>query len=203
MAVIEADPGFIWLKALCSAKQHRSEGENFLKTRVTIRPPTIRDWPAFQAAARRSRGLHHPWVPTPNTRKKFAAYLKRMASDSHRGFLVVLRESGGMVGVINVNNIVRGSLQGAFLGYYAFAPHTGQGLMREGMLLVLKDAFQKLKLHRLEANIQPDNRPSLRLARSCGFVREGFSRRYVKVGGRWQDHERWAILAEDRPRTSV
>jgi ribosomal-protein-alanine N-acetyltransferase len=169
---------------------------------VIIRTPTLRDWPAFQAAVRWSRVLHHRWVAPPNTRKKFGAYLKRMASDSHRGFLVVRRETGELVGVINLNHIIRGSLRGAFLGYYAFVPNAGQGLMREGMLLVLKHAFQKLKLHRLEANIQPENRASIRLVRSYGFVREGFSRRYLKVGRRWQDHERWAILSEDLNRAS-
>jgi len=173
------------------------EGEPFLQARVIIRPPTLRDWPAFQAAVRRSRALHHPWVSPPDTRKKFEAYVKRMVSDSHRGFLVVLRESGDLVGAIHLNHIIPGALQGAFLGYYAFTPHAGQGLMREGMRLVLKHAFQKLKLHRLEANIQPGNLASIALARSCGFLREGFSRRYLKVGRRWMDHERWAILAED------
>lgn len=120
-----------------------------------------------------------------------------MASDSHRAFLVVLCESGDVVGAIHLNHIIPGALQGAFLGYYAFTPHAGQGLMREGMRLVLKHAFRELKLHRLEANIQPKNHASIRLVRKCGLVREGFSRRYLKVGGRWKDHERWAILAED------
>jgi ribosomal-protein-alanine N-acetyltransferase len=69
--------------------------------------------------------------------------------------------------------------------------------MREGMQLVLKHAFRKLKLHRLEANIQPGNQASIRLARSCGFVPEGLSRRYLQVAGKWRDHERRAILAED------
>jgi ribosomal-protein-alanine N-acetyltransferase len=165
--------------------------------RVTIRPPTLRDWPAFQAAVGRSRTLHRSWVAPPNTRKQFEAYVRRATSDSHRGFLVVLRRSGEIVGVINLGNIIRGPLQGAYVGYYAFAPYDGQGLMREGMRLVLKHAFQKLKLHRLEANIQPKNHASIQLTRSCGFVREGFSRRYLKVGGRWRDHERWAILADD------
>jgi ribosomal-protein-alanine N-acetyltransferase len=185
-----------------SHRRHRA-GETFLKARVTIRPPAIRDWPVFQAAIRRSRALHQPWVSPPNTRKKFEAYVKRMASEAHCGFLVVLRGSGDLAGAIHVNHIVRGPLQGAFLGYYAFAPHAGKGLMREGMLLVLKHAFQKHKLHRLEANIQPGNNASIRLASSCGFRREGFSRRYLKVGGRWKDHERWAIQAEDMPRASA
>jgi ribosomal-protein-alanine N-acetyltransferase len=52
-------------------------------------------------------------------------------------------------------------------------------------------------LHRLEANIQPGNRASLRLVRRLGFKREGYSRRYLKIRGRWCDHERWAILAEE------
>jgi ribosomal-protein-alanine N-acetyltransferase len=173
----------------------------FLKTRVITRLATMGDWPAFHAAVRRSRALHYSWVAPPRTRKKFEAYVKRMSSDSHRGFLILLRESGDMVGAIHLNHIIPGALQGAFLGYYAFTPHAGQGLMREGLRLVLKHAFEKLKLHRLEANIQPKNHASLRLVRCCGFVREGFSRRYLKVGGRWKDHERWAMLAEDLPHT--
>jgi ribosomal-protein-alanine N-acetyltransferase len=69
--------------------------------------------------------------------------------------------------------------------------------MYEGTQLVLHHAFRKLKLHRLEANIQPGNHASIALARKCGFVREGYSRRYLKIYGRWKDHERFALLAED------
>ena len=98
--------------------------------------------------------------------------------------------------MINLNNLIRGNFQSAFLGYYAFLPHAGQGLMHEGMLLVLTHAFRSLKLHRLEANIQPANEASIALVRRCGFVREGLSRRYLKIYGRWKDHERWAILAD-------
>jgi [ribosomal protein S5]-alanine N-acetyltransferase len=128
--------------------------------------------------------------------------VQRATSDSHRGFLVVQRESDEIVGVINLGNIIRGPLQGAYVGYYAFAPHARKGLMCEGIQLVLKHAFRKLRLHRMEANIQRGNQASLRLARRCGFVREGFSRQYLKVNGRWKDHERWAILAENMKRTA-
>ena len=68
--------------------------------------------------------------------------------------------------------------------------------MTEGMELLLRRAFGDLRLHRIEANVQPGNASSIALVRRCGFVREGFSERYLKVGGRWRDHERWAINAE-------
>jgi ribosomal-protein-alanine N-acetyltransferase len=166
--------------------------------RVIIRPPAPEDCAAFISAVRRSRALHGSWVaPKGKTRKEFLAYLKRFSSGHHHGFLVIHRDSGAIAGVININDVIRGAFQSASLGYYAFAPHAGRGLMREGMLLVLTHAFRNLKLHRLEANIQPENRSSIALARKCGFVREGLSRRMLKLRGRWRDHERWALLAED------
>ena len=153
---------------------------------------------AFLASVRRSRALHGSWITRrPRTRKEFAHYLRRFSSDRHCGLLVIHHTSGGIAGVININDIIRGAFQSASLGYYAFSPYAGQGLMHEGMLLVLKHAFGKLKLHRLEANIQPDNRASIALVQKCGFVREGLSRRLLKVCGQWKDHERWALLSED------
>jgi len=65
------------------------------------------------------------------------------------------------------------------------------------MQLMLRHAFRGLKLHRVEANIQPGNVASLALVKRAGFTHEGFSRRYLKVCGHWRDHERWAILAEN------
>lgn len=113
------------------------------------------------------------------------------------GHFLVLRATGELVGVINLNEIVRGSFRGAYLGYYGFVPHIGRGLMREGLRLVLRRAFGELGLHRVEANIQPGNTASRRLVRRLGFRREGFSPRYLKIAGRWRDHERWALLAEE------
>ena len=165
--------------------------------RVRIRPPTARDRRAFFEAVRRSRRLHGRWVAPPSKPEAFAAYLKRSRSEAHRGFLVIDQPTGAIVGVINLSSLIRGNLQSAFMGYYGFSPHDGKGLMQEGIYLVLKCAFRKLKLHRIEANIQPGNLRSIALARKSGFVREGFSRRYLKVRGRWQDHERWAILSEN------
>jgi len=101
-----------------------------------------------------------------------------------------------IAGVINVSQIFYGNFRSAYLGYYAGARFMGQGYMSDGLRLVFRHAFGALGLHRLEANIQPENRASIRLVRRAGFRREGFSRRYLKIGGRWRDHERWAITAE-------
>jgi ribosomal-protein-alanine N-acetyltransferase len=164
--------------------------------RVRIRPPQARDRKAFFAAVRRSRRLHGRWVSPPSKPEAFTGYLKRSRSEAHRGFLVIEQASRAIVGVISLSSLIRGNLQTAFMGYYGFSPYDGKGLMQEGIELVLKHAFRKLKLHRIEANIQPGNLRSIALARKCGFVHEGFSRRYLKIRGRWQDHERWAILSE-------
>jgi [ribosomal protein S5]-alanine N-acetyltransferase len=169
--------------------------------RVYLRPPQARDAAVFLAAANDSRTLHGPWTRPPETRARFAAYVSRFVSRgavaTHAGYLVFRREDDALVGVFNFSEIVRGAFQSTFLGYFAFAPHAGSGYMTEGMALALDIAFLQLKLHRVEVNIQPSNARSLRLAQRIGFVREGFSRRYVKIGGRWRDHVRLAMLAED------
>jgi [ribosomal protein S5]-alanine N-acetyltransferase len=165
--------------------------------RVFIRPPTNHDRDAFLALVRSSRSRLRPWVDPPGSRPAFKAYLRRARRPTERAFLVCRREDGAIVGVINVSQIFLGAFRSAYLGYYGGARHMGQGYMSEGLRLVIRNAFSKLGLHRLEANIQPTNRASVRLVRRAGFRREGFSPRYLKVLGRWRDHERWAVTVED------
>ncbi len=68
--------------------------------------------------------------------------------------------------------------------------------MTAGVRAVISRAFGELRLHRLEANIQPDNEASRRLVQRLGFRLEGFSPRYLKIAGKWRDHERWALTLE-------
>ena len=172
---------------------------------VYLRPPRDSDARAFLDAVRASRKLHGAWVQPPTTRARFAQFVRRFGgaakrnplTATHLGFLVCRCEDDAIVGVFNLSEIVRGLFQSAYLGYYAFSPHAGAGYMAEGLALTLGAAFGPLRLHRVEANIQPANRRSLALARDAGFVREGFSRRYVRIAGRWRDHVRMALLAED------
>jgi [ribosomal protein S5]-alanine N-acetyltransferase len=114
--------------------------------------------------------------------------------------LVVCRNAGSdIVGYFGIGEIVLGAFRNAYLGYYAFEPFAGRGYMREGLELVLRFAFGDLRLHRLQAAIQPGNGRSTALVRRAGFRKEGLALRYLKVGGRWRDHELWAITAEERP----
>ena len=112
--------------------------------------------------------------------------------------LAVRTDDGAIAGVFTISQIVRGAFQSAYLGYYAHERHAGQGLMREAMVQTVAHAFGPLALHRLEANIQPGNAASIALALSAGFQLEGFSPRYLLIGGQWRDHERYAITADDR-----
>jgi len=111
-------------------------------------------------------------------------------------FLVSANREGELVGVANLSQIFHGPFRNAYLGYYAFAPHHGQGLMKEGLQLTIRHAFGPVGLHRIQANVQPENERSIALLRSLGFSEEGYARRYLKIGGRWRDHERWAIRSE-------
>ena len=169
--------------------------------RVHLRLPRRADQREFIAQAKRSRGLHRGWVQAPDTPRAFTAYVARYnavaPSTRDVGFLVVRNEGGELAGAINFSEIVRGAFHSAYVGYYALAPLAGEGYMTEGFALALDFAFRRLRLHRVEANVQPGNRRSIALVERVGFVREGYSRRYVKIGGRWRDHVRYAMLAED------
>jgi ribosomal-protein-alanine N-acetyltransferase len=168
-----------------------------LKVQVRIREPRLCDRKELIALVCRSRKLHHPWVYPPDNIAAWTAYFRILVSGRNEGYLVCLITTGEIVGVINVSEIVRGLFKSAYLGFFVHAAHAGQGYMKEGLALVLRDTFSRLRLHRLEANIQPRNAKSIGLVRSCGFRREGFSPRYLKVGGKWRDHERWAMIADE------
>jgi ribosomal-protein-alanine N-acetyltransferase len=141
--------------------------------------------------------LHRGFVTCATDEREYREYLKRARRRNQESYFVVSVEGDHLVGVINLNDIVRYSVQSARLGYYGFVPHAGKGWMRAGLVLVLDRAFGGLRLHRVEANIQHANRRSIALVHSLGFRREGIARGYLKIGGRWQDHERWALLAEE------
>ena len=167
-------------------------------SRVQLRDLALADREAFLEMVRESRDLHRPWTYPPERADQFDDLVSRTVRDDFKCLAAVLVDGGQLVGIFTVSQIVRGYFQSAYLGYYANARHAGKGLMAEAMTLVLDHAFGPLALHRLEANIQPGNAPSIALARGAGFRLEGYSPRYLLIGGRWRDHERYAITADER-----
>jgi ribosomal-protein-alanine N-acetyltransferase len=163
---------------------------------VALRPPEPEDREAFIAAMVDSAELHRPWVTPPVNVPEFDAWLTRSRRADFDANLAYRPEDGEIVGYFNISQIIRGPLQSAFLGYGGVARWSGAGYMTAALRQVLERAFTDLALHRIEANVQPGNAPSIALVERCGFVREGFSERYLKIGGRWRDHVRFAIRAE-------
>lgn len=164
--------------------------------RTYLRKVTRHDEEEFVALMRDSIDLHEPWISPPTSPTLFRYYLQRVNREDHEGYLICLRENEAIVGAININNIVRGSFQSASLGYYVAAAHQGHGYMTDGLKQLVRHACGTLGLHRLEANIQPDNERSQQLVERCGFVCEGLSKNFLYINGAWRDHVRWAYVDE-------
>ena len=183
-----------------AALARRAGATDDVAMRVTIREPLAADSEAFRAAVLRSADHLRPWNPVEPD--GFPDLLRRQGADL-RTFLIVDEDTGGLVGMCNVANIVRGRFRNAALGYDSYLPYAGTGRMTRGMRLVVDHCFAPrpdgLGLHRLEINVQPDNARSLALARRLGFRHEGFSPRMLFINGAWRDHERFALTAEEWP----
>lgn len=163
---------------------------------LLIREPKLSDETTFLAAMQSSQQLHYPWIKSPITTTEFQEYFNRFQQPNQKSFLLV-DEKENICGVFNVSEIVRGFFQNAYLGFYGVTDFHGKGYMRAGLKLVLEKIFTELALHRVEANIQPQNQRSINLVNHCGFKKEGFSPRYLKINNEWRDHERWALTIED------
>jgi [ribosomal protein S5]-alanine N-acetyltransferase len=124
-------------------------------------------------------------------------YLERIQRGRTIPNLIRLATGNRLAGVINVSELVMGVFKSAYLGFYAFAGCERQGLMTEGLALVLDRTFKELDFHRMEANIQPANTTSAALVQRLGFRKEGFSPKYLFIDDAWRDHDRWAILSDE------
>ncbi|RAJ63468.1 ribosomal-protein-alanine N-acetyltransferase [Streptomyces sp. Amel2xB2] len=168
--------------------------------RVYIRPPQPGDETAYREAVLRSADHLSPWNPVE---PDGLPDLLRRQGPALRSFMIFDRDDDGLVGRVNVANIVRARFCNGSLGYDSYVPYAGTGRMTEGMLLIVDRCFesapQGLGLHRLEINVQPENDRSTAMARRLGFRHEGFSPRMLFLNDAWRDHERFAITAEEWP----
>src|SRR5262245_55511827 len=104
--------------------------------RVFLRAPTARDRDELLELTRASRRLHRPWLAAPATPEAFTTWLRRTRGARAAGFLVCLKDDGTIVGVFNLNEIVRGAFQSAYASYWGHAAHVGNGYMSEGLALL-------------------------------------------------------------------
>lgn len=176
--------------------------------RVRVAPPSEADVPAYiDAVTRSTKRLSDFAVPDPHNLPGMIAN----QSHTYRTFMIWALDPGdghGLVGRVNVSNVIGGAFESATIGYDAYDPYAGHGLFGEGLALVVGLAFADpptgLGLHRLEANIQPANTRSAGVVRSLGFAHEGFSRDFLYLPGldgrrAWRDHDRYTVLASDWP----
>ena len=142
----------------------RAKGQALARGRaVYLRTPTPADAAEVTKLYRASRTLHGRWVQAPDTLRRFRDFLERCSENSVVGTLVCRSEDRAVVGTVVLSQIFLGNFKSAYTGYYAGAAHAGRGYMTEGLELACRLAFSKLGLHRLEANIQPENTASIAL----------------------------------------
>jgi ribosomal-protein-alanine N-acetyltransferase len=149
-----------------------------------------------------------PWEPSNglpwrarHTPASYRAMRRVVARRARMGTSLpfALRVEGRLAGQVTLDNIVRGALRSGYLGYWIDRSVAGRGMGSLAVALVCDHAFGEVGLHRVEADIRPENLPSQRLVERLGFRREGLLRRYLDIDGDWRDHVSYALLAEDLP----
>lgn len=150
----------------------------------------------------RNRSHLEPWEPSrePNfytlryQELLLEANLKEFIRGRSLRFWLREKTTGNLVGAVNLNQIIREPFQSCLLGYKMDSQCTGKGLMTEAVSKIASIAFDGCGLHRIEASVIPRNQASRRVLLKNGFSLEGFSPRYLRINGRWEDHERYALL---------
>jgi ribosomal-protein-alanine N-acetyltransferase len=163
---------------------------------VAIHRARRADAAALIAANLANRDFHHPWVKPFTDQGGFELWFADQQAGASVG-LIARTSAGELVGTFNISQIFLRGFRSAYLGYYGYRETAGRGLMSQALPLVARYAFEEIGLHRIEANVQPENARSRAMIERAGFKQEGFSPRYLMVDGDWRDHERWALLADD------
>lgn len=167
------------------------------RRRTYLRKPAPQDGREFVERAIESRDHLEPFVRAPDSAGAYRAWLAQGRRPDAEQFLVCRREDDAVGGFVTLHRITAGSAQSATIGWAGFRPLLGAGHVSDGVDMVLEVAFTQLRLHRIEADVQPANERSRALAVRNGFRLEGYSPELLRIGDTWQDHERWAILERE------
>lgn len=174
--------------------------------RITLRTLHEYDYPAWFEIRRRCRDWLVPWEPrpagapaAPEDQHSFAqrCALRERERQLGGGYGFGIFVDGRLAGEITLSSIQRGPFQNGFIGYWVDQQAAGQGLAPEAVVLVLRFAFEDLRLHRVEIAIVPRNRPSRRVVEKLGLREEGVAVRFLEIDGVWEDHVRYAVTAEE------
>lgn len=175
---------------------------------VELHPPRRRDAAEWSRLRMANEDWLRPWEPSStipwHLRHSAAAYRTMRRAVVRRARLgtsvpFAVRVEGRLAGQVTVDNIVRGALRSGYLGYWIDRSVAGRGMASLAVALVCDHAFASVGLHRVQADIRPENGPSQRLVERLGFRREGLLRRYLDIDGAWRDHVAYGLLVEDVP----
>lgn len=178
--------------------------------RVVLRPLTASDFSAWSDVRRRNEDWLLPWEPQRHPghadpardRSAFTARCTardrdRNADASYAFGMFVGERHERLAGEVNLNNIIRGAMQSATIGYWIDRELAGNSYTAEGVLVLTRFAFEQLHLHRLEVCIVPRNENSRRVMDKLAFRCEGLAERFLEINGVWEDHLRFAITVEE------
>ncbi len=173
--------------------------------RTELRAPERQDWQPWAELRNGSRSFLAPWEPSWSDdalsraafRRRLARYALEWHSDQGYTFLLFRLDDDTLLGGISLTNVRRGVAETCSIGYWVGARFARQGYMSEGLELSLRFAFERLKLHRLEAACLPHNAPSRGLLLKAGFREEGYAKEYLCIDGKWQDHVLFGMLASE------
>lgn len=175
--------------------------------RVLLRPLLAGDFDAYSTVRRDNQEWLLPWEPlrpamTPDPaldRDAFTARCTTRQRERQLGhaYALGLFVDNAFAGEVNVNNLQRGALQSASIGYWIDQARAGHAYVAEGVAVALRFAFEELNLHRVEICIIPRNTRSHRVMQKLSIREEGVALRLVEIAGVWEDHVRYAITVEE------
>jgi ribosomal-protein-alanine N-acetyltransferase len=176
-------------------------------SKVMLRVPVASDYTAWATLRRESRAFLERWEPRwapdelerTSWRHRLGRYREDYAQGTAIAFFIFEGESGKLAGGITLANIRHGVSQSGHIGYWIGERYANRGLMTDAVNVLVRFAFDRLRLHRIEAACIPDNVRSMRVLEKAGFQREGLLRSYLKINGAWQDHYLYARIIEDNP----
>jgi ribosomal-protein-alanine N-acetyltransferase len=180
--------------------------------RVGLRPLRIRDATTWSEVRIRNEAWLSPWEGRPESQPAaawadrhspvvFAAMLRNVRREARAGRTLpfAVTYDGRLAGQITASNVVRGAFDSTAVGYWVDSAVAGRGVLPTALAMLVDHCLGPVGLHRVEANIRPENTASRRVVEKLGFHEEGLHLRYLFIDGAWRDHVSFAVTREDVP----